>query len=142
MNTKNYAKRLRAAADALDELNGKPTPTHKQELLSHYATGTPTLFKQFDAWTRYEDSAGNLCIGKDSHCVVQSDEYELRHSGHVARLQIRSGTPAALAVVLVQEILNDVKALVKSEGATAFTLREHTRRAPSGFDDFDDEIPF
>ncbi len=63
-----------------------------------------------------------------------------RHSDHVARLQIRSGTPAAVAVVLVQKILNDVKALAKSEGATAFTLRAYTRHAPSDFDN--DSIPF
>ncbi len=117
MNTKDYAKRLRAAADMLDELHGKQTPTHTQELLNHYATGTPTLFKQIDAFTTpVENYDGVMYADKDGHCVMQSDEYELRHSDHVARLQIRSGTPAAVAVVLVQKILNDVKALAKSEG--------------------------
>ncbi len=143
MNTNDYAKRLRAAADMLDELNDKPTPTRTQELLKHYATGTPILFKQFDAFTSpVIDFDEKEYADKDDHCVMQADEYELRHTPHIARLQIRSGTPAAVAVVLVQKILRDVKALVKREGEKAFTLRGHTRGAPSGFDDLDDDIPF
>ena len=124
----------------LDELHGKPSQTQTQQLLEHYATGTPTLFKQFDGFSLGENYDSVMYADKDGHCVMHSEEYELRHSDHLIRLQIRTGTPAAIAVALVQKILNDVKTIAKKDGDKGFNLREF--EFPGCAMDDSGEVPF
>lgn len=141
-NIYDTVKALRATADQLEQLfQGKPRPTLKSELVKHYSEAEPALFTQVDGFTHCSKFDDVMRPDLDGHAVMASKAYELRHSGHSVRLQIRAGTKAKDAVVLAQKILSYVKDLAK-DGDGAFTYPSEGAIG-SGFTDNDDsEVPF
>lgn len=115
------AKRLREAADTLEQLYAAPTaPDIKSELLKRYAQGRPVLFCQVDGFTNIHPGDCVMPADKDRHCVMQSEVYELRRTSHAVRLQIRQGTTAKEAIALLEKMLDCVKTLAAERGPDAF----------------------
>ena len=76
------------------------------------------------------------------HCVMGTQAHELRRSGHSVRVQIRSGTDAQTAVILLQKILADVKGTAKREGENAFKSAEQPINDCFWRFSESDEVPF
>lgn len=139
----NTIKALRDTADKLEALiQDKVSPTHKEKLLRHYAEGDSVLFAQFDGFTNCNRFDELMQPDGEGHCLMSTQAHELRRSEHSVRVQIRNGTSAKNAVILLQKILADVKSTAKHGGATAFTFADDSQ-IHDGFSGLDDsELPF
>jgi hypothetical protein len=136
---------LRSTADQLEALiQEKPIVSKfKNQLLEHYALGDPVLFAQFDGFEHCHKSDDLMPGDADSHCVMSTQAHELRRSGHSVRVQIRSGTDAKTAVILLQKILADVKSTAKHGGEKAFTFAsKHSMPTAAELGYPDSEVPF
>ena len=136
------AKRLREAADTLEQLYTAPAATDiKSELLKRYAQGRPVLFCQVDGFTNIHPGDCVMPADKDRHCVMQSEVYELRRTSHAVRLQIRQGTTAKEAIALLEKMLVCVKTLAAERGRDAFEYACEGYPGQLPADDFEG-VPF
>lgn len=105
----------------------------KEYLLRRYADGTPTDYFQFDAFKmcRLDDSM--MPADEDGHCLMGgSTVTELRNSGVDVRLQIRIGTNAKEALLMLEKLAFMVRQqvergrteLVESEGYSRRLIAE------------------
>lgn len=103
------------------ELELRPEPSGKDDLLNHYCTGDVHEFIQYDGWYIFGSGETDPLSDQDGDSIFYSETEELRHSPSslAVRVHIHKGTTFNDAYRLLSKIakLMKIREFVSKEGA-------------------------